>query len=329
MSGVRSALIVASYEYEDPGLTRLRAPAQDAEALGGCPGQPRGRRVRDPDRAQRARSHDHPDHGASSSPTVGVDDLLLLHYSGHGVKDETGDLYFAAANTELEYLSATGVSSDFVNRLWVAGGPGAIVLLLDCCYAGAFEREARARGVGSLPSRNSLGGRGRAVITASRRWSTRSRAATSATSTKGPPSVFTCALVQGLSDRTTPTGPGRDVGLDELYEYVYEPVRAVTPNQTPASGRWVCRESCTSPGAASRSPRRRRCPTISRRRWTVRSPRSAPALSASSAGCFVAGMPELSLAARRGLEQLTADDEPLGGGGCLGHPCGVPDPARP
>jgi hypothetical protein len=29
----RSALIVACYDYEDPGLRRLRAPARDAEGL--------------------------------------------------------------------------------------------------------------------------------------------------------------------------------------------------------------------------------------------------------------------------------------------------------
>ena len=33
MDGKRSALILASYDYEDPGLQLLRAPARDAEAL--------------------------------------------------------------------------------------------------------------------------------------------------------------------------------------------------------------------------------------------------------------------------------------------------------
>jgi hypothetical protein len=33
MDGKRSTLIVASYDYQDPGLRLLRAPARDAEAL--------------------------------------------------------------------------------------------------------------------------------------------------------------------------------------------------------------------------------------------------------------------------------------------------------
>jgi hypothetical protein len=35
VAGARSALIVASDDYSDPGLRRLRAPATDAEALAG------------------------------------------------------------------------------------------------------------------------------------------------------------------------------------------------------------------------------------------------------------------------------------------------------
>ncbi len=41
MVATRAALIVAGYEYQDPGLRRLRAPAQDAEALPGVLGDPK------------------------------------------------------------------------------------------------------------------------------------------------------------------------------------------------------------------------------------------------------------------------------------------------
>ena len=44
------------------------------------------------------------------------DDLLLVHFSCHGVKDEGGELYFAAANTRLRRLGATAVAAEFVNR---------------------------------------------------------------------------------------------------------------------------------------------------------------------------------------------------------------------
>lgn len=64
-----------------------------------------------------------------------ADDLLLLHFSCHEVKDEDGELYFATADTRLRRLGATAVAAEFVNRRMsrsrsrrVAGsgaGPGA------------------------------------------------------------------------------------------------------------------------------------------------------------------------------------------------------------
>ncbi|HEX6676368.1 MAG TPA: hypothetical protein VF486_15240, partial [Actinomycetes bacterium] len=37
------------------------------------------------------------------------DDLLLAQFSCHGVKDDSGQLYFATADTELANLDATAV----------------------------------------------------------------------------------------------------------------------------------------------------------------------------------------------------------------------------
>ena len=115
MDGTRSALIVASYDYTDPGLRRLRAPASDARALGAVLQDPGigGFEV----------------HTLLNEPAHEVnlaveeffadrrpDDLLLVHFSCHGVKDEGGELYFAMANTLLRRLGATAVAAEFVNR---------------------------------------------------------------------------------------------------------------------------------------------------------------------------------------------------------------------
>jgi hypothetical protein len=131
VESTRSALIVANYEFADAGLRRLRAPAQDAEALAEVLQNPEiggfhvdaivNRPAHEVDRAIEA-------FFAERSP----DDLLLLHYSGHGVKDENGDLYFAAADTDLRLLGATAVSAEFVNRLMSRTRSRRVVLFLDC-----------------------------------------------------------------------------------------------------------------------------------------------------------------------------------------------------
>jgi hypothetical protein len=51
------------------------------------------------------------------------------------------------------------------------------------------------------------------------------------------PSVFTNALVEGLESGEADRDQDGLVALDELYDYVYDKVRATTPNQTP--GKWT------------------------------------------------------------------------------------------
>jgi hypothetical protein len=234
MAGRRSALIVANDEYQDTSLGRLRAPARDAAALARVLGDPavggfevevvsnqpewRLRRTVGAFFAERSR-----------------DDLLLLHFSCHGVKDDSGQLYFATADTELANLDATAMPADFVNRHMSRSHSRRIVLLLDCCYSGAFARGMMARaGTGvELPER--FEGRGRIVLTASSAMEYAFEAAELARD-DGQPSVFTRALVRGLeSGEADGDGDGR-ISVDELYDYVYEQVLAETPKQTP--GRW-------------------------------------------------------------------------------------------
>jgi Caspase domain len=236
MDGTRSALIVASYDYQDPGLRRLRAPAGDAEAL--------ARVLRDPaigDFDVRTMLNE-PSYVVNEAVEEffderGRDDLLLLHFSCHGVKDEGGELYFATANTKLRRLGATAVAADFVNRRMSRSRSRRVVLLLDCCYAGAFERGIVARAGAGVDIEEQFGGRGRAVITASSAMEYAFEGDQLADTQALQPSVFTSALVQGLETGEADRDQDGMVDLDELYDYVYDRVRAVTPNQTP--GKWT------------------------------------------------------------------------------------------
>jgi hypothetical protein len=84
----RSALIVASDDYADPGLRRLRAPASDAQALAAV--------LRDPGIGgfEVRTLLNEPAHEVSLAVEEFFadrrpDDLLVVHFSCHGVKDET------------------------------------------------------------------------------------------------------------------------------------------------------------------------------------------------------------------------------------------------
>jgi hypothetical protein len=237
-----------------------------------------------------------------------ADDLLLLHLSCHGVKDEDGELYFAMANTALRRLAATGVAAEFVNRRMNRSRSRRVVLLLDCCYAGAFERGMTARAGAGVGIESQFGGRGRAVITASSAMEYAFEGDELADTNELAPSVFTSALLEGLETGDADRDQDGVVSLDELYDYIYDKVRATTPNQTP--GKWAF-------GVQGEL-------VIARRALPVTRPAPLPpevqeAIDSPLAAVRGAAVQELSrllrgkhagrvLAARQALEELTRDD---------------------
>lgn len=231
VSGRRSALLVAAYDYDDPKLARLRAPPHDVEAL--------HRVLADPTiggydvRVLVNESHgmvleEIEDFFADRKP----DDLLLLYFSCHGVKDLTGRLYFATSSTKLSRLGSTGLSSAWINEQLDRSRSRRVVVLLDCCYSGAFAKGLAPRSGPSVAVSESLGGRGRAVIAASDAmeyaWED-----DVLTLEDGQSSLFTRAVVTGLETGDADRDADGEVAVDELYDYVYERVREATPHQTP------------------------------------------------------------------------------------------------
>lgn len=240
----RRALIVANDSYDNEGLRRLGAPARDAEALQAVLANPQIGRF------DVTVLYNKPSHVirlevekffAAGKP----DDLLLLHFSCHGVKDASGELYLAATDTQPTLLRATAVQARFVNQVMVDSRARRIVLLLDCCYGGAFSRGAVARAASGINVKDSFplthmespqtdDGRGKVVISASSALEYAFEDDRLAEVGKPTTSVFTSALVRGLRTGEADIGQDRMVDLDELYDYVYQQVRAVTAHQTPS-----------------------------------------------------------------------------------------------
>jgi len=234
--GARSALIVATARYDDPALQGLRGASADADALAQVLGDPAigGFDIRTVlDQPAHVIAEAVEEFFADRSP----EDLLVVHFSGHGIKNQDGELHFAASNTKLGRLGSTAVAAQFVNRQMNASRSRRIVLLLDCCYAGAFDRGLATRAVRDLDLQERFGGRGRAVITASGALEYAFEGDRLAEDQNPEPSVFTSAMVQGLLTGEADHNQDGWVGLDELYDYIYDAVREATPNQTP--GKWT------------------------------------------------------------------------------------------
>jgi uncharacterized caspase-like protein len=172
------------------------------------------------------------------------DDLIVLHFSCHGLKDDSGELYLAATNTRPALLASTAVDAALVNRLMRRSRSQRVVLLLDCCYGGAFERGMVPRAAGVVDVADQFqqrdaelgGGRGRVVITASNAMEFAFEGTDLADTIASQPSIFTGALVEGLTTGEADRDQDGMVSLGELYDYVFERVRRESPNQTP--GKW-------------------------------------------------------------------------------------------
>ena len=223
MAGVRKALIVATDVYGDPKLTRLDAPAEDARALAEV--------LRDPEvgvyevETVLNKTCQEVEVAIATFFQAGArGDTLLLHFSCHGVKDLSGELYFATTDTRLPLLKVTAVSSSMVKTAMEESRASLILCLVDCCYSGAFTKSTKAAATVDLTER--LGGRGRAVITAS-------TSLQLALDGKEEPSLFTHAVVEGLRSGEADRDMDGLVTLDEFYSYVHEKVTEKNPDQTP------------------------------------------------------------------------------------------------
>ena len=241
MSGRRLALIVAIDEYEDAGLHTLRAPADDAEALAGILGDPEVGAFE----VSTLRNETHWTVGQRVEELLSdakPDDFVVLHFSCHGIKDDAGELYLAAKNTRPSLLATTAVEAALVNRLIRRSRSHRILLLLDCCFGGAFERGMTARATTSVNVADQFqqrdqdlgGGRGRVVITASSAMEFAFEGSDLADSGSPRPSVFTGALVEGLRSGAADRDNDGKYSLGEVYDYVFDRVRGVSPNQTPS-----------------------------------------------------------------------------------------------
>ena len=280
--GPRAALVIATTSYQDPELRQLRAPAHDAEDLAEVLGDPHigaftVTRVIDQDERQIRREIDLFLSGR------GIGDLVMVYLSCHGLLDRRGRLYFAAADTVKSQLGSTGILSTWLLDQLDDCRARRQVLILDCCFSGAFAHGSKGVADLDLERRLAGHGRGRAVLTASRagEYSFEGLALPSAGMAG---SVFTAGLVEGLRTGDADAGGDGYVTVDEAYDYAYSYVQSSGASQTPqqwvygGEGAIVLALSPAGMAIAPASCRRRWQPA-----WTALTRRSASARSIPSA----------------------------------------------
>ena len=230
MAGKRCALLIASYKYNDPELRELIAPEHDVKSL--------ERILRDPNigNFNVQMSINDPyyivnEHIEEFFAQRSHEDMLLLYFSGHGVKDEDGKLYFAASNTNREKLHTTAIPATLIHDLMRCSRSRRQVLILDCCYSGAFTKGMRIKGEDRVGIQEFFKeGKGYAILSASDSL----QYSFEADGTDVPScSIFTENIIHGLKTGEADLNKDGVITVNEVYDYVRDIVLEKTPHQQP------------------------------------------------------------------------------------------------
>ncbi|NEO29610.1 MAG: hypothetical protein F6K36_04000 [Symploca sp. SIO3C6] len=159
------------------------------------------------------------------------EDLVLLFFSGHGVKDDTGKLYFATRVTRKdeqgELVKATAVPASFVHDIMNHSRSKRQVVILDCCFSGAFAKGMMAKDAGYVDINAELGGEGRAVLTSSTATQYSFQQQGSELST------YTRYIVEGIETGAADLDNDGRISVDELHEYAKKKVQEAAPAMKP------------------------------------------------------------------------------------------------
>ncbi|MBE9207475.1 SUMF1/EgtB/PvdO family nonheme iron enzyme [Nostoc sp. LEGE 06077] len=224
------ALLIGISEYQEPTLAPLPKAVEDVEAMRRVLENPEMGGfddvtvLKNPQRLEMEREiyHLYANHQK--------DDLVLLYFSGHGVTVENGDFYFSTCETQKnqnKLLPFTAVAATSVHRLMNESKSKRRVVILDCCFSGAFAKGLTAKDIGTIDLQQQLGGEGTAILTAS-------TSTQYAFESDGLDlSIYTQYLVEGIEKGAADKDGDGLIAVDELHDYAKTKVQEASPAMTP------------------------------------------------------------------------------------------------
>lgn len=161
----------------------------------------------------------------------GKNDLALLFFSGHGIKDELGNLYLASKETSKypngNLRHSTAIKASFIQEQMDRSRSRRKVVILDCCFSGAFGEGFLAKDDGLIDIRSQLGGEGIAVLTSS------TSLQYSFENKESETSVYTRYLVEGIETGAADVDGDGKISSQDLHKYAAQRVSEATPAMKP------------------------------------------------------------------------------------------------
>jgi formylglycine-generating enzyme required for sulfatase activity len=165
------------------------------------------------------------------------EDLLLFYFSGHGMTDEhENKLYLANSNTRNNQnrcvYEPSAVAAAFINQRMNFSNSKRQVLILDCCYSGAFAKDMAVKGNAVVNLENYLGGKGRAILTSSTATEPTLGAKETGHESSGL-SIYTRYLVEGIETGAADLDEDGLIAVEELHKYASKRVKEAAPAMNP------------------------------------------------------------------------------------------------
>ncbi|MDB9505663.1 caspase family protein [Microcystis aeruginosa CS-338/01] len=157
------------------------------------------------------------------------DDLVLLYFSGHGLKDQKARFFLSTRDTGRDqngdFRRATALAASKLQEYITDSRSQRQIIILDCCFSGALVQGMPIKG--ELNIQEELGGKGRAILTSS------SPIEYSFESEDNDLSIYTKYLVEGIETGAADKDGDQLISVNELHEYASERVKEAAPAMTP------------------------------------------------------------------------------------------------
>ena len=225
------ALLIGVSEYQ-PGLNPLPAAVKDVEAMCRVLANPEMGGFAEADIA--VLNNPQPQEMRIAIDNLfaerNKDDLLLLYFSGHGIKDERGRLYLSTRETSKQngrLVQPSAVPASTLHESMNESKSQRQVLILDCCFSGAIAQGLTVKDDGTVNVQQHFGGKGRAILTSS------SSTQYSFEQEGSELSIYTQYLVEGIEKGAADKDDDGWISVDELHEYASSKVFEAAPAMTP------------------------------------------------------------------------------------------------
>lgn len=159
------------------------------------------------------------------------DDITLLYFSGHGVKDNKRNFYLATCatrnNKQGNLLTLTAFPASRVHSIMSSSSLKKQVVILDCCLSAAFADGLVSKDDGSLNVKQQLEEKGRVILTSST--STQPSFEQQGLSL----SIYTRYLVEGIENGAADLDEDGVISIKNLHDYTAKKVQENFPKMQP------------------------------------------------------------------------------------------------